>query len=162
MRARKHHHYRFSLPLIFLAFVSAICSEAQAQSLPDGLADHYRDCVRIELGGVDGKPIFFFDGSLQALPAPREIDLQGGITAGNCLANATGNLWAYDPRRNQFSTNSWHQQALNAQSEALVEQGQAEAAAQAAEFIAEIELIERERRAAVWLNRAGFAGGSNF
>ena len=130
---------------------SFLVGEAQAQTLPNELVDHYNNCVGTELGEVEGRPVFFFDGSLQALPAPREIALEVGIAAGVCLTDATGDLWAYDPRRQNFSTGSWHQRALNAQSEALGEQRQAELAAQAAELIADVERAERERRAAVWL-----------
>ena len=139
------------LALATVILASSLVGEAKAQSLPDGLSNHYSSCVGTELGEVEGRPVFFFDGRLQALPAPREIDLEVGIAAGICLTDATGDLWAYDPRRQQFSTNTWHQRALNAQSEALGEQRQAELAAQAAELIADVERAERERRAAVWL-----------
>lgn len=130
----------WALALLSGPLASSFVGEANAQSLPDGLADHYRDCVGLELSENDRPPIFEGD-RLSALPAPEQTSLYLGIAAGNCLADATGNLWAYDPDRNQFSTGSRSQhRALEARQQALVA---AEAQTQAN--------LESARRTEVWV-----------
>lgn len=146
----------WALVLLSGPLASSFVGEANAQSLPVGLADHYRDCVGLELSENDRPPIF--DGDrLLALPAPTLTDLDVGIAAGACLAEATGNLWAYDPSVYLFRTGRRYQQALNAQNRALEVRRQEEMAAQAQERAeaaeqraAELERIEQERRSAVW------------
>ena len=145
------------LALATVILFYSLVGEAKAQSLPDGLEAHYRDCVGVALSEIDRNPLFE-DDRLRALPALPQMDLDLGIAAGNCLADTTGNLWAYDPERNHFSTGTRFQQALNAQNRALEVRQQEERAAQAqaqaeeaARIAAEIALIERERRVAVWL-----------
>ena len=133
-----------ALATVILA--SWLVGEAQAQTLPAQLVDQYNSCVGVEFLEIDADPVLD-DDRLRALPAPQQMDLDLGIAAGNCLKNATGMLWAYDPERNQFSTGTRYQQALNAQNSAL----QSRQFAQAEERAAEIERLERERRAAVWL-----------
>jgi hypothetical protein len=138
--------FRACAPIfIAMSVVFVYFGVAKAQTLPIQLVDQYRSCVGVEFSEIDGDPAFD-DDRLRALPAPQQMDLDLGIAAGNCLKNATGMLWAFDPERNQFSTGTRYQQALNAQNLAL----QSRQSAQAEERVAEIERAERERRAAVW------------
>lgn len=142
--------YFRAIAFMSLSLASSFMGEANAQSLPEGLANQYRDCVGVELSENDSLPTFEGD-RLLALPAPTQTDLYVGITAGNCLADATGRLWAYDPDRNHFSTGSrsQHRALIARQQELIAAQAQVQAE-EAAMIAAEIALIESERRAVVW------------
>lgn len=61
-----------ALATVILSY--SLVGEAKAQSLPDGLADHYKDCVGIALSENDRDPVFEGD-SLRGLPAPPQMDL---------------------------------------------------------------------------------------
>jgi hypothetical protein len=139
-----------ALATVILSY--SLVGEAKAQSLPDGLEEHYRDCVGVALSEIDAPSIFEGD-HLRALPAPLQMDLDLAIAAGNCLSDATGNSWAYDPYLYRFRTGTQFQLdlAVNAQGRALEARQQEERASDAARIAAEIALVERERRAAVWL-----------
>lgn len=92
--------------------------EASSQVVAQELTEHYITCAeRFGVGPneVSGNPIF--EGErLRALPAPVDMQHSIGIALGECLAELTGDRWAYDPERNRFSTGTFYQQALNAQS----------------------------------------------
>lgn len=153
MRTLQERFFSCARAWAAIGLATSLVGEAWAQPLPDGLADHYKDCVGVELFDNNQPPVFLGE-SLRALPAPAQTDLDVGIAAGNCLADATGNLWAYDPSFYLFRTGNRYRQGLDSQNRALEARRQEERAAQAEEaarIAAEIAFIERERRAAVWL-----------
>lgn len=112
--------------------------DAEAESIPRDLREDYDECLaRFGVAGEEasGAPVFEGD-RLRALPSPRSIDQLIAVEIGECLAELSGNLWAFDPERNRFSTGTFYQQALNAQGRMFkdMEAAQAEKTLRAAEL----------------------------